>query len=49
MNSRETPPDSLDSFPTPPWATRGFEVEGLGDIERWCKPAPMPLFDGAAA
>lgn len=24
MNSRREPPDSLDFFPTPPWATRSF-------------------------
>lgn len=38
MNRRNTPPDALDDFPTPPWGTRAL-IEKLRDID----PQPLEL------
>lgn len=36
MNARREPPDSLDFFPTPPWATRALLVHVIGDLRLGC-------------
>ena len=33
MASRREPPDSLDFFPTPPWATRALLDAAFGPID----------------
>jgi hypothetical protein len=45
MSSRQEPDDSLDFFPTPPWATRAFVEEVLKPSYEWWPNAPKDFDD----
>jgi hypothetical protein len=48
MSSRQEPDDSLDFFPTPPWATRALIERVLDNPELGLLPAPMLFAEHSA-